>query len=221
MSEEVLVPKMTRMDKRKKRIKIPLINFVVILFGTLLIIASTFLNLNIKHYILPLEFFSHKQLNAEDFVYSFYLIPQIPIVMFVCSVLGKKMSLTSVILYILMGLFLIPVFALGGGLKYIGQYGFGYILAYIPAVFFAGNILKPKYSFPNMILATLAGVLTIHSFGIVYMSIIALFKHSGLTFIQGWIYTQSGLKIVYDLITSFILILIGKYLNEGLKFLLR
>lgn len=221
MSEEVLIPKMTRLDKRKKRIKIPFINFVIILFGTLLIIASTFLNLNIKHYILPAGFFSHKPLTAEDFVYSFYLIPQIPTVMFVCSVLGKKMALTSVILYILTGLFIIPVFALGGGLKYIGQYGFGYILAYIPAVFLAGNILKKKYSFPKMIQATIIGVLTIHIIGIIYMSLIALFKQSGIAFVQGWICTQSGLKIVYDLITSFLLILIGKYLNEGLKFILR
>lgn len=221
MSEDVLIPKMTRLDKRKKKIKIPLINFVVILFGTLLIIAATFLNLNIKHYILPAGFFSHKNLTPENFVYSFYLIPQIPIVMFVCSVLGKKMALTSVILYILAGLFFIPVFALGGGLKYFGQYSFGYILAYLPAVFIAGNILKKKYSFPKMIKASIFGVLTIHIIGILYMCIIALIKHSGVTFIEGWINAQSGLKIIYDIITSFLLILIGKYLNEGLKFLLR
>lgn len=221
MSQEVLIPKMTRLDKKKKKIKTPLINFVVIIFGTLLIIASTFLNLNIKHYILPLGFFTHKPLTSEDYIYSFSLIPQIPVVMFVCSVLGKKMALTSAFLYIVAGLFFIPVFALGGGLKYFGQYGFGYILAYIPAVFIAGNILKKQYSFPKMIKAAIFGVLTIHILGILYMIIIALIKQSGMTFIQGWIHSQSGLKIIYDIISSFILILIGKYLNEGLKFLLR
>ena len=150
MSKDILIPKMTRLDKKKKRIKTPLINVVAILFGTLLIIAATFLNLEIKHYILPSGLFTHKPLTPEDYVYSFCLIPQIPVVMFVCSVLGKKMALTSVFLYIIAGLFFIPVFALGGGLKYFGQYGFGYILAYIPAVFIAGNILKKKYSFPKI-----------------------------------------------------------------------
>lgn len=221
MSKDILIPKMTRLDKKKKRIKTPLINVVAILFGTLLIIAATFLNLEIKHYILPSGLFTHKPLTPEDYVYSFCLIPQIPVVMFVCSVLGKKMALTSVFLYIIAGLFFIPVFALGGGLKYFGQYGFGYILAYIPAVFIAGNILKKKYSFPKMIKAAIFGVLTIHILGILYMIVIALIKQSGLTFIEGWINAQSGLKIIYDIITSFILILIGKYFNEGLRYLLR
>ena len=51
------------------------------------------------------------------------------------AVSGKRIY--SILLYILLGLFAIPVFALGGGPKYIFEYGFGYILAYIPAVFFA------------------------------------------------------------------------------------
>lgn len=221
MSKDILIPKMTRLDRKKKRIRIPLINFVVIFFGTLLIIAATFLNLEIKHYIIPAGLFSHKLLTPEDFVYSFCLIPQIPVVMFVCSVLGKKMALTSVFLYIIAGLFFIPVFALGGGLKYFGEYGFGYILAYIPAVFIAGNILSKKYSFSKMFKAAIFGVLTIHILGILYMVIIALIKQSGITFIQGWINAQSGLKIIYDIITSFVLMTIGKFFNEGLKYLLR
>lgn len=39
--------------------------------------------------------------------------------MFVCSVLGRKLSLTSIMLYIIIGLFLAPVFGLGGGIKYL------------------------------------------------------------------------------------------------------
>lgn len=130
------------------------------------------------------------------------------------------MALTSVMLYITIGLFLFPVFALGGGIKYIGEYGFGYILAYIPAIIIAGKLLD-KYSFLDMIKATLAGVFTIHIFGILYMLIIALIKQSGTMFIEGWIVAQSGLKIIYDLIISFLAILIGKYIHEGLKFILK
>ena len=139
--------------------------------------------------------------------------------MFVCSVLGRKLALTSILLYIITGLFIAPVFGLGGGLRYFAQYGFGYILAYIPATLFAGRFLNSEYSFGNMIKATIAGVLTIHILGILYMIIIALFKHTGGTFISGWIEAQSGLKIIYDLIASFVLILIGKYLHKGLKFI--
>ena len=219
MSEEVLIPKMTRIDKKKRKIKIPLINFVIIIFCTLLIIASTFININLKHYIIPLDLFTNKNLSMENFVFAIPFIPQIPIIMFICSILGRRMALTSVLLYLIIGLFFVPVFALGGGIRYFGEYGFGYILAYIPALLIAGKLLD-KYSFLDMIKATLA-VFTIHICGILYMIIIALIKQAGGMFIWGWITAQSGLKIVYDLIASFVLILIGKYIHEGLKFILK
>lgn len=221
MSEEVLIPKMTRIDKTKRRkIKIPMLNVVIILFCTLLLIASTFVNIEIRHYIVPFGLFSNKDLTPDDFIYTFSLIPQIPTLMFICSTLGKRMALTSTIIYILIGLFVFPVFALGGGFRYIAQYGFGYIIAYIPAVLVAGKFLENKYSFGNMIKATLTGVLTIHIVGIFYMIFVVLIKHSGASFISGWINAQSGLKIVYDLIASFVLILIGKYLHSGLKYII-
>jgi biotin transport system substrate-specific component len=220
MSEEALIPKMTRIDKQKRPVKIPLINFVVIIFCTLLIIASTFININLKHYIIPMDLFTNKNLVMDNFIFCIPFIPQIPIVMFICSVLGRRMALTSVILYIIIGLFFCPVFALGGGIKYFGEYGFGYILAYIPALLVAGKLLD-KYSFLDMIKASLAGVFTIHICGVLYMILVALVKNSGSMFILGWITAQSGLKIVYDLIASFVLILIGKYLHEGLKFILK
>jgi biotin transport system substrate-specific component len=220
MSEEALIPKMTRIDKQKRPVKIPLINFVVIIFCTLLIIASTFININLKHYIIPMDLFTNKNLVMDNFIFCIPFIPQIPIVMFICSVLGRRMALTSVILYIIIGLFFCPVFALGGGIKYFGEYGFGYILAYIPALLVAGKLLD-KYSFLDMIKASLAGVFTIHICGVLYMILVALVKNSGSMFILGWITAQSGLKIIYDLIASFVLILIGKYLHEGLKFILK
>lgn len=220
MSEEVLIPKMKRIDKTKRKIKIPVLNFVIVLFCTLLLISSTFLNLCIKHYIIPFDIFSNKNLTIENFIYCTCFIPQVPMVMFVCSILGKRMALTSVILYLIAGLCFIPVFALGGGFRYFFEYSFGYILAYIPATAICGNLLGRKYTFPDMIKAVLAGGLTIHIIGILYMVIIALFKHTGSTFISGWIEAQSGLKIIYDLVISFVLVLIGKYIHSALKFIM-
>ena len=220
MTEDVLIPKMKRLEKKQRKIKIPLLNIVLILFCTLLIIGSTFINIDLKHYYLPLEIFSNKSLTTEDFIYNFNIIPQIPVIMFICATLGKRMAITSTVIYILLGLCSLPLFALGGGIRYIAQFGFGYILAYIPAVAIAGNIIQKKYSFKNMIIATYCGVLTIHLCGIIYMSIIALMKHEGAAFIYSWICAQSGLKILYDIALSFICILIGKYLHSAIKFIL-
>ena len=57
------------------------------------------------------------------------------------------MAVTSVMLYILAGLFFVPIFALGGGVRYLAEFGFGYILGYIPAVIIAGNFLKTVIHF--------------------------------------------------------------------------
>jgi len=220
MSEEILIPKMKRIDKEKKSFRIPWLNIAVIILSTLIIIGSTFLNLDIKHYIIPSNLFSDIKPSAEDFIYGISFVPQIPIIIFLCSVLGKKMALFTTILYIILGLFFIPVFALGGGIRYFGEYGFGYILGYIPAILIAGKILEENYNFWNMIKATILGVLTIHLAGVLYMVIIALIKHAGWNFITGWVNVQSGIKIIYDIIIAFVLVLIGKYLHSGLKFIL-
>ena len=216
IENEVLLPKMQR---TKKRAPISYLNLLATGLCIMLLIFATFINLNIKHFIIPTDLFTNKNLSYENFVYTFCLVPQIPFVMFICSILGKKMATVSVILYILLGLTFVPIFALGGGITYIGQYGFGYILSFIAAVIVAGNFLNEKYSFLDMIKATLSGVLIIHLAGILYMIIIALIKHAGWDFISSWIIAQSGLKIIYDLIVSFILVMIGKYLHFGLKYI--
>lgn len=219
MSQEVLIPKMKRIDKKQKKINVSLLNFVFVIFSTILIIAATFLNLSFKHYILPQTLFSAKDLSMEDFIYCFSIIPQIPVLLFICSSFGKKVATTSVCMYILLGLFVFPLFALGGGIGYFSEYSFGYILAYLPAVLIAGTILKKKYSFLSMFLVSLIAVLLIHACGVVYMFLISLFKNSGLVFIKNWLSAQSGIKIFYDIIMSFVLVLIGKYINNFIKFI--
>lgn len=219
MTEEALIPTMKRIDKKNRKIKIPFVNIVLIFLCTLLIICSTFININIQHYILPKGYFNGGDFYRNDFIKSFYIIPQIPVLMFVCSAIGKKLATTCVSLYFLLGITAFPLFALGGGLGYITEYSFGYIFAFIPAVLITGNILGKKYSFLNMFLAALSAVLIIHIIGISYMTILALLKHDGKSFIQGWIGAQSGIKIIYDFVLSFICIVIGKYIRAFFKFI--
>jgi len=59
-------------------------------------------------------------------------------------VLGKKDGIVCVSAYILIGLLGIPVFARGGGLAYVVQPSFGYIMAFLPTVFIAGCFSKSK-----------------------------------------------------------------------------
>ena len=219
MTQEVLIPKMKRIDKSKNRIKIPFMQILFVFVALLLIIGATFIGFDLKHYIIPNAFWSGKELASDEFVKTFYIIPQIPILMFVCSALGKRMAMVTVILYLLLGIFGFPFFALGGGISYVSEYSFGFLLAYLPAVLIATSFLNRKYSFLNMFLAALCGVLIIHIFGILYMVTVSLLKHDGGAFISGWISSQSGIKIIYDLAMSFVLILIGKYIHSVIRFL--
>lgn len=140
--------------------------------------------------------------------------------MFIIGLLGRRLGFISILLYIIAGLFFVPVFALGGGWRYIFEYSFGYILAYLPAAVIVGSILKKDYSYKNVAKAVTAGVIAIHLSGILYMLILAYFKHAGWGFAQAWISAQSGIKIIYDLIFSYLAILFAKYARIILWFYL-
>lgn len=211
MTNNTAAPKIRVVKKQIEGIRLSFGSLLLILCCTFLLILATFTQFNVTHFILPSGLFSGEQLSVQDFLHTYKLIPQVPVVMFIGAFLGRKFGITSVLLYILLGLFVIPVFALGGGPKYIFEYSFGYILAYIPAIFFAGSILKSGFSNRNILHAVLVGVLTIHIIGILYMLFIAGLKHDGWTFMSGWICSQSGAKIIYDPVFSFAAVFIAKY----------
>ena len=209
----------TRLVKKQiEGIRLSLGSILLLLFCTCLLIFATFIQFNVTHFIIPNGLFHGENLTLKDFLFTYKYIPQIPAVMFVGAFLGRKFGITSILLYILLGLFVIPVFALGGGPKYILEYGFGYILAYIPAVFFAGSILKSGFSNRNILHAVIVGVLTIHLFGVLYMLFIALLRHEGWVFMSSWIVNQSGVKILYDMVFSFAALFLTRYLKIILWF---
>jgi len=215
-----MVPRIKRVKKEKKKIKIPVLNILLVLFCSFLLIVATFIQLDITHFIIPHDLFSNKSLTKEDFLYTFSIIPQIPAVLLIVGLLGRRLGLTSIIIYILMGLCSVPIFALGGGIDYLAEFGFGYILAYLPAAFLAGSFLEEEFSFKNILKATFVGVMTIHFIGIIYMLMVVIFKHQGWAFIKGWILAQSVLKIAYDFVLSFIALVFAKYGSKFVKYLI-
>ena len=193
-------------------IRLSLGSIMLMIFSAFLLVLATFIKFDLTHYVIPFDIFDESVIhNPSDFLKTVTIIPQIPIVIFIAAMLGRRYGITSILLYIIAGLSIFPVFALGGGPRYIFEYGCGNILGYIPAVFFAGSILKSGYSYKNIAQAALVGVLTIHILGVFYMLFLASLHHEGNEFIQGWILAQSGTKIIYDFILSFLLVLVAKY----------
>lgn len=191
-------------------------NLILIGLCAFLIVIATFTQFDFYHFIIPFDFFNYFGADfknpdvAQHFLKHCRYIPQIPVIMFISALLGRRFGIASVVLYFLVGLFVFPVFALGGGFGYVFIYGFGYIVAYIPAMFFSGSIIKEKLTYGNIAQAVLVGVLTIHLIGVLYMLFIATIKHESASLILGWISAQSGIKIIYDFIFGFLAMILAK-----------
>jgi len=218
MENEIAIPKVNIVRRPSEGIKLCLGSLLLVVFCTFLIITATFVQFDVIHFIIPKGLFDGGNFTISDFIHTYKFIPQVPAIMFIAAFLGRKYGITSVVIYILAGLFFVPIFALGGGLKYIFEYSFGYILGYIPALFFAASILKSGYSNKNIFKAALIGVLTIHITGILYMFLMACIRHESWAFMLSWISIQSGVKIIYDFVLSFFAIFIARYFRVILWF---
>lgn len=115
-------------------------------------------------------------------------------------ILGPKYGPLSQILYLAMGLMGLPVFSGGiGGISYIFAPSFGYLLGFILGSYVVGKITESykKYTFKNLFLASLLGLVVIYALGFPYLYIVltkiagaeigfsAVFKSGVLVFLPG------------------------------------
>jgi len=197
---------------------------IKITFGTLLLTAlcvllliiATFSQITFSHFHIPIDalpFLSQEPTDYEimnHFTKTYRYIPQIPAVFFIVALLGRKFGILAICAYIVLGMFF-PIFALGGGVTYLFEYGFGYILAFVPAIFFSGTLLKVKTDFLRIVLLSTLGVLAIHILGVLYMLFIATLRHAPMDLISSWIASQSGVQILYDMFFSIVAIYLGRF----------
>lgn len=195
---------------KETKIKFCLGTFSLIAMCIALLIISTFTQIK----------FSGADSGISNYL-KFEYIPQIPVVLFIATLLGESFGLLTILIYIILGLTPNhPIFGMGGGLSYIFQYNFGYIFAYIFAVIFSAKELKKDNSILSILKAALIGVLIIHIIGSFYMTINALIRHDSFAFIGNWIYYQSISKILFDIVFGIIAILIGKGIKKFLWLIL-
>ena len=200
-------------------IKITLGTLLLTVLSVLLLIMATFTQLTFTHPYLPLDALSFLSQDPTDFEISqhftktYRYIPQIPTIFFIVALLGRKFGILAITGYILLGMFL-PIFALGGGVSYLFEYGFGYILAFVPAIFFSGTLLKVKADFFRIVLLASLGVLAIHVLGVLYMLFIATLRHASMDLVSSWIASQSGIQILYDIFFSILAIYLGRFMRK-------
>jgi biotin transport system substrate-specific component len=108
-------------------------------------------------------------------------LPYIPLTLqvFFCIlagvILGSKLGMLSQLVYAVIGLLGVPVFAGGqGGITYIFKPSFGFIIGFIVAAYVIGKIAESYKSinFLNIFLALMTGIIVIYIFGVSYMLLI-------------------------------------------------
>ena len=88
---------------------------------------------------------------------------------------GKNAGALAQIAYVVIGLFVLPVFSDGGGqtygLQYLYKPSFGYLLGFIPGAWLCGWIaFKWKPTLESLALSALSGLVVIHGVGLAYLT---------------------------------------------------
>ena len=115
--------------------------------------------------------------------------------------LGGKDGSISQLVYVLIGLVGFPVFTLGGGISYIFQPSFGFLLGLVPAAFVIGTLIKENVTFGRIFLACLAGLAVLYLIGLPYMYLICN------------LYLGKALSIGYVLTYGMLIYLPGDFLK--------
>lgn len=87
------------------------------------------------------------------------------------SILGSKLGSLSMLTYLILGLVGIPVFASQpfGGLAYVFQPSFGFLIGFIFGAFAVGKVIESSsYQLSIFLLAGITGILVINIFGLIY-----------------------------------------------------
>lgn len=88
--------------------------------------------------------------------------------------LGAKKGVITQLIYVGIGLAGVPVFTKGGGISYVFQPTFGYLLGFIVAAFVMGKIVDKRkvVTLGYLLIATLIGMVIIYAIGVPYMYMI-------------------------------------------------
>ena len=144
---------------------------------------------------------------------------QVEFVLLAGLILGAVWGSLSVWIYVFMGLIGLPVFTQGGGLGYVVNPSFGYLIGFGIAAFVMGHIAagKSEPSYLRLLIACFVGLAISYAMGMVYyyfISTLYLGKEVGLW----WLIWNFFLIIIpKDIIMSFLVALIAKRVRPAIN----
>ena len=176
---------------------------IEILVSLQLLVISTMLPVYI-----PLPFI-YKSSNSFEIPITW----QIPTIILLTLIFHKKVVFRAFSIYIILGLFIIPVFHQGGSLGYLLTPNFGYLLGMYPLIKIIDTLNKRnKINIGNFLVNGLIAVGAMHLTGIFY-NLIQTILYSKFTMFLYDLGKYSVGKIGYHFLTLFPLLLFIKPIN--------
>ncbi|NJK30153.1 MAG: biotin transporter BioY [Acaryochloris sp. SU_5_25] len=146
------------------------------IIGLLLTISGVFIEVAIP---LPTEWpIDWKQID----IHSLGVTLQVGAVLLVSCLGGKNAGALSQIAYLVLGLSGMQVFSQGGGLSYLKEPTFGYLLGFLPGAWICGYLaFRKQRRIEVLLLSCLCGLLAIHLMGVIYLTGLSLFQRSSMS----------------------------------------
>lgn len=87
--------------------------------------------------------------------------------------LGVKYGTLSLVIYLVLGLAGVPIFTSGGGIGYVFQPTFGFLIGFTVGAFVSALICsKGRYSFARLMIASLVNLVIVYSLGMIYFDLL-------------------------------------------------
>ena len=100
---------------------------------------------------------------------------QVPAIIFLTIIFSRKLILKAYTIFLLLGIFVLPLFYDGGSLGYILTPNFGYILGLFPLIQITDYLnIKKELSISGILGTGTLAISSMHLTGIIYMSLLFL-----------------------------------------------
>jgi biotin transport system substrate-specific component len=150
----------------------PLDRLLWAIIGLLLTISGVFIEVSI-----PLPQLTWPIDWSKVQTYSLGVTLQVGAVLLMGCMAGRNAATLSQIAYLALGLSGLQVFAHGGGLVYLKEPTFGYLLGFLPAAWLCGTFaFRQRRRIETLIASCLYGLLAIHVAGLTYLTILSVFR---------------------------------------------
>ena len=119
--------------------------------------------------------------------------------------------------YVVLGLVGLPVFTMGGGIGYVMQPSFGFLLGLIPTAWVIGRLTEKENGRWRIALACLAGLAVLYLIGLPYMYLIMkLYLHKSITV---WTAIKAGMLVYLpgDAVKIALTVLLYKPLRRAIR----